>query len=79
MEKDRNLGKDEFTLIDMSLKAHGKDEDEEYIKSQFYRENIRRGNTLIEHSGCFNFNSVGKMEWGRKGTPKTLDIQLEYI
>lgn len=34
-------------LLDISVDARGVDEDKEYIYNRFYRENIRRGNTIV--------------------------------
>ena len=38
------------TIMDFSLNARGPDEDKIYVKHNFYRWNVRRGNTLIINS-----------------------------
>lgn len=40
--KNKNL-----KVIDFSLNARGPDEDKIYVKHSFFRNNIRRGNTII--------------------------------
>jgi hypothetical protein len=40
--KNKNMN-----VMDFSLNARGPDEDKIYVKHNFYRSNIRRGNTLI--------------------------------
>lgn len=58
----------ELTIIDFSLAARGPQEDEVYTHQPFYRNNIRRGNTLV-------FNTKTKQaEWARKGLIKFFDI-----
>lgn len=58
----------ELTIIDFSLAARGPQEDDIYTHQPFYRNNIRRGNTLV-------FNSKTKQaEWARKGLVKFFDI-----
>lgn len=75
------MGKRKFNLIDISLNGHGQDEDKKYIRSVFYRENIRRGNTIIEDSNqCIILNNILEYcEFARKGTPKILDIKYEHV
>ncbi len=34
-------------IIDFSMNARGPDEDKMYVKYPFFRQNIRRGNTII--------------------------------
>jgi hypothetical protein len=50
IEKSYTLNKRKFNLIDISLNGYGQEEDKKYIRSAFYRRNIRRGNTIIENS-----------------------------
>lgn len=58
----------ELTIIDFSLAARGPQEDEVYTFQPFYRNNIRRGNTIV-------FNSKTKQaEWARRGLMKFFDI-----
>jgi hypothetical protein len=58
----------ELTIVDFSLAARGPQEDDIYTHQPFYRNNIRRGNTLV-------FNSKTKQaEWARKGLVKFFDI-----
>ena len=40
----------EYQLIDFSLAARGPQEDEVYSQQPFFRNNIRRGNTVIVNS-----------------------------
>jgi hypothetical protein len=58
----------ELTIIDFSLAARGPQEDEIYTNQPFYRNNIRRGNTLVLNS------KTKQAEWGRKGLVKFFDI-----
>jgi hypothetical protein len=58
----------ELNIIDFSLAARGPQEDDIYANQPFYRNNIRRGNTVV-------FNSKTKeVNWGRKGLMKFFDI-----
>ncbi len=50
------------------MNARGPDEDKMYVKHAFFRNNIRRGNTLIWNS------DEKKAQWGRKGLMKFFDI-----
>lgn len=65
MQKSNQLGKDKFSLFDISMNAEGQDEDKIYIDSTFYRTNIRRGNSLVEF---IDAKGKKKTMWGRKGT-----------
>lgn len=66
--------KDKTTIIiDFSLNARGPQEDEIYASQSFYRNNIRRGNTLICENGDQNIH------WGRKGLMKFFDISEKSI
>ncbi len=65
MQKSNELGKDKFSLFDISMNAEGQDEDKIYIDSTFYRTNIRRGNSLVEF---VDVKGKKKTMWGRKGT-----------
>lgn len=40
--KNKNIN-----IIDFSMNARGPDEDKIYVKHAFFRNNIRRGNTLV--------------------------------
>lgn len=58
----------DLTIIDFSLAARGPQEDEVYTNQPFYRNNIRRGNTIV-------YNAKTKQaEWARKGLIKFFDI-----
>lgn len=58
----------EFTIIDFSLAARGPEEDEVYSHQPFYRNNVRRGNTIVLNS------KTKEVLWGRKGLMKFFDI-----
>ena len=58
----------ELTIMDFSLAARGPVEDDIYSNQPFYRNNIRRGNTLVINS------KTKTAEWGRKGLTKFFDI-----
>ena len=58
MEKNYTLRKDKFSLFDLSLRAYGQDEDKEYVRSAFYRANIRRGNTIIKNVRKGYYHSI---------------------
>lgn len=81
VEKGHTLRKRKFNLIDISLNGHGSDEDKKYIRSIFYRNNIRRGNTIIENSNqcIILFIILEYCDFARKGTPKILDIKFEHL
>ncbi len=67
MRNDHPQKKD-FVIIDFSLNARGPDEDEIYVKQPFYRNNIRRGNSLL-------YNNKDKtVEVIRRGLIKFFDI-----
>ena len=55
-------------VVDFSMNARGPDEDKMYVKYPFFRQNIRRGNTIIYN------HAEKKAEWGRKGLMKFFDI-----
>ena len=58
-------------LVDVVLAGRGFEEDRIYEDFPFYRNNIRRGNTLIK---------LGKeIHWLRKGLRKFFDIRVEYL
>mgnify|MGYP003689054281 CR=1 FL=1 len=62
-----------WQIIDFSLHARGPTEDEIYAKHGFYRNNVRRGNTII-------YDSKNKEAfWGRKGLIKFFDISTSSI
>lgn len=58
----------ELTIIDFSLAARGPQEDEVYSNQAFYRNNIRRGNTIVVNK------DTKEVFWGRKGLMKFFDI-----
>lgn len=57
-----------LTIIDFSLAARGPQEDEVYAKQPFYRNNVRRGNTVIVNQ------QQKEVYWGRRGLMKFFDI-----
>jgi hypothetical protein len=59
--------------MDFSLNARGPEEDEIYASQKFFRDNIRRGNTLIYNS------QEKKAAWGRKGLKKFFDISTHSL
>ncbi len=58
----------ELSIVDFSLAARGPQEDEIYSNQPFYRNNIRRGNTVVVNS------KTKEVQWGRKGLVKFFDI-----
>lgn len=64
-------------LYDYSIDMGGHDEDLQYIYNQFYRHNIRRGNTIIQILA--QDNTVHKTMVARQGQFKSLDICREYL
>lgn len=60
-----------LTVLDVSLSAKGPIEDRIYSDFPFYRENIRRGNTLGRLDG--------RTYWLRKGLKKFFDIDICMI
>ena len=62
-----------LNIVDFSLAARGPQEDEVYAKQPFYRNNVRRGYTVV-------FNQQQKeFFWGRKGLMKFFDISDKSI
>ena len=68
MVKNNHPKHKDLTIIDYSLAARGPQEDQVYTKHPFYRNNIRRGNTLVANS------KTKQVFWGRKGLIKFFDI-----
>jgi hypothetical protein len=56
VDKSYTVDRKKFNLIDISLNSYGQEEDKKYIRSEFYRKNIRRGNTIIENPKNSNYN-----------------------
>lgn len=56
VDKSYTVDRKKFNLIDISLNSYGQEEDKRYIRSEFYRKNIRRGNTIIENTKNSNYN-----------------------
>ena len=63
-------------LKDISLNAKGMDEDSEYASNEFYIENIRRGNTIVE---ILENDRPRTSFIGRKGLKKFFDLHREYM
>ena len=66
-----------IVLNDISINAYGPNEDEIYAFNEWYRANIRRGNTVVQV-----LSSHGKeieAFIGRKGFEKFFDLRYEYI
>jgi len=63
----------ELTILDFSLAARGPEEDEVYSHQPYYRNNVRRGNTLVVN------NKTKDVFWGRKGLVKFFDISDKSI
>ena len=63
----------ELAIIDFSLATRGPQEDDVYSTQPFYRNNVRRGNTVVV--------DMKKKEyyWGRKGLIKFFDISDKSI
>ena len=61
--KNKNL-----SIVDFSLAARGPQEDQVYSAQPFFRNNIRRGNTVVVDAKNKEFF------WGRKGLIKFFDI-----
>lgn len=47
MVKNQHPKQPQFSIIDYSLAARGPQEDQVYSHQPYYRNNIRRGNTLV--------------------------------
>ena len=58
-------------IIDVTLAGRGFVEDSVYEEYPYYRNNIRRGNTLLKIGN--------QVFWLRKGLKKFFDIGLEYL
>lgn len=58
----------DLTIIDFSLAARGPQEDEVYEHQHFYRNNVRRGNTIVVNP------KTKEAFWGRRGLMKFFDI-----
>lgn len=63
----------DLTIIDFSLAARGPQEDEIYSNMLFYRNNVRRGNSVIVN------NKTKEVYWGRKGLKKFFDISEKSL
>ena len=61
----------DIVLFDISLDSRGADEDKEYVFNKFYRNNIRRGNTVIQ---LFDKDRPIDVFIGRKGVNKFFDL-----
>ena len=59
-------------LLDVSLKARGKREDQLFAGSQFLRQNVRRGLSFLEED-------AKKIQICRRGLEKFFDLKSEYI
>ena len=67
----------EFSLYDVSMNASVQDEDKLYAFNEWYRINIRIGNTIIRQ-----FEKSGKVVdtfYGRRGFEKSFDLTYEYV
>jgi hypothetical protein len=60
-------------VMDVSLSAKGPSEDRIYSDFGFYRDNIRRGNTLA------NLKQEEQVHWLRKGLKKFFDINIDIL
>ena len=85
IEKDKKVKMVDFTvpfndricLYDLSINAHGMDEDKVYAAEAWYRTHIRRGNTVIQIFD--DRDNVKETFYGRKGFEKFFDLAYEYI
>ena len=68
----------EVTLFDFSLDCKGDQEDRLYTKDTYYRDNVRRGNTLIQVVDK-STNMLKTTFFARKGLKKFFDIREEYL
>jgi hypothetical protein len=73
MVKNQHPKHPELTILDFSLAARGPQEDEVYSHQPYYRNNVRRGNTLVVNS------KTKDVYWGRKGLVKFFDISDKSI
>lgn len=69
----------QFQLIDISISPQSESvsEDKLFIGSEVLRQNIRRGNTVIQQFDE-DFNLVST-QWGRRGQQKFFDLHQEYV
>jgi hypothetical protein len=63
----------ELSIIDYSLAVRGPQEDEVYSQQPFFRNNVRRGNTVVVNS------KTKEVHWGRRGLIKFFDISDKSI
>lgn len=68
----------EVSLFDFSLVLKGDQEDRLYIKDSFLRNNVRRGNTIIQIVDN-ETNELKTTFLARKGLKKFFDIREEYL
>lgn len=73
MVKNSHPRHKELSIIDFSLAARGPQEDQVYSGQPFYRNNIRRGNTIVYDT------KKKECHWGRKGLIKFFDISDKSI
>jgi hypothetical protein len=65
---NQHIKEKSLTIIDFSMNARGPDEDKMYVKYPFFRNNIRRGNTIVYDK------DKKEAQWGRRGLQKFFDI-----
>ncbi len=68
-----------WTLIDVSLTVKGASEDRAYSKSGNYRQNIRRGNAIVQVYSPEFKTSVQDTFFVRRGLQKFFDLYIEFI
>ena len=68
----------EVTLYDYSLDCRGDQEDRLFTRDPYYRNNVRRGNTVIQVIDK-QTNELKTTFFGRKGLKKFFDIREEYL
>lgn len=68
-----------WTLIDVSLTVKGASEDRAYSRSANYRQNIRRGNAIVQMYSKEFKTSVQDTFFVRRGLQKFFDLYIEFI
>jgi len=64
----------DIQLYDFALQSRGQDEDKMYAVYPWYRQYIRRGNTILSKK-----EPEPSLMYGRKGFEKFFDLMIEYV
>lgn len=71
------MTEESFFTIDIAIQSRGVDEDSAYANSLFFRNNIRRGNTLVVREK--EKDKAEEVWLARRGLKKFFDLRQEYI